>query len=193
MTDEKAKAGSGYTYWKRQCEDADMLPPNEPQRLDVSATSASSELENAHSQSSSRWNTAGTWEEKDVGKRARTELERVLCQDSFVLFEGEESRISCTSATVTGDAQVYHIRGTSRLGYEFKVKLKWKGTFEGKEVSGRINVADFDSTDVDGVEIKATPNEAADVASNKAAVALRRSAKLALKTAIKQVADTVLS
>ncbi|CAK0860286.1 unnamed protein product, partial [Prorocentrum cordatum] len=89
----------------------------------------------------SSWNAAGTWEEKEMGPISRPELESILCEDGFPLLEADGgTRICGTSATVTGESQAYNICGRPRLGFEFEVKVQWKGTFEGEDVEGKMEI-----------------------------------------------------
>merc|ERR550525_361351 len=90
-----------------------------------------------------------------MGTLSRSELEQILCDEGFVLYEADEgTRVYGCKAAVTGESQAYNIRGRPRLGFEFQVKLDWKGTFEGKDVSGKMDIQDLDSSDIDGFEIR---------------------------------------
>mmetsp|Transcript_120671 Transcript_120671/g.336712 ORF Transcript_120671/g.336712 Transcript_120671/m.336712 type:complete len:160 (-) Transcript_120671:219-698(-) len=140
----------------------------------------------------SRWNAAGTWEEKDMGAAPREELERIFAED-FVLFaDGENTKVCSCKATVTGDCQAYNIRGRSRLGYEFKVNVSWKGTFEGEEVSGDFEIPDLDSSDLDSLDIREKLNSKTSEASKRASAALKKGARPAVKRACEEMSKRIL-
>mmetsp|Transcript_23747 Transcript_23747/g.48388 ORF Transcript_23747/g.48388 Transcript_23747/m.48388 type:complete len:197 (+) Transcript_23747:1-591(+) len=185
------KSKSGYTYWKRDIKDADILPDNKPQRLrGEEAAKAQADATPSNSVGSS-WNAAGTWEEKDMSAPARAELERILSDESFTLLESEGgSRVFPCKATVTGDSQAYNIRGRPRLGFEFKVKVTWKGTFDGQDVSGQFEIAELDSSDLDSIEIR--PSGMSSDASKKAGEALKRGARPAVKRAVEELSKAML-
>mmetsp|Transcript_27172 Transcript_27172/g.63207 ORF Transcript_27172/g.63207 Transcript_27172/m.63207 type:complete len:200 (-) Transcript_27172:169-768(-) len=183
---------SGYTYWKRDIDDAHVLPDNKPKPLDESVKSEQEALP-AKAPSGSRWNSAGTWEEKDISSAAREMFEQILCEETVILLgqPDGETKVQAFSASVTGDAQVLNIRGTARVGFEFKVNLKWSGTFEGQPVSGVLDVQDLDSMDLSDFEIKPKASDSAE-ASKKAAEALKKGARPALKAAAEELGKRML-
>merc|ERR1719379_2377579 len=126
-----------------------------------------------------------------MGPASRTELEQILSDPSFTLLSGEGTKINATSVTVTGDASLYNIRGRARLGYEFKVSCNWSGTFGGEEVSGKLDIVDFDSSDLDGIEIKVTAKKDSE-ASSRAADKLKKGAKPAFKRASEELQRRIL-
>mmetsp|Transcript_2284 Transcript_2284/g.4156 ORF Transcript_2284/g.4156 Transcript_2284/m.4156 type:complete len:195 (-) Transcript_2284:157-741(-) len=189
--DEVPAKRGGYTYWKRDIDDAHILPDNRPQKMDASQAAAAAETAKADSVSSS-WNSAGTWEEKDMSSLAIEELQKIFCDKNFALMEnGSADRVCAVAATVSGDCQAYHIRGRPRLGFELTVNLSWKGTFNGEEVTGDLSVQDLDSSDLDGFEIRSTTKGSE--ASKKAADALKKGARPAIKKAAELLSQRLLS
>mmetsp|Transcript_6015 Transcript_6015/g.11305 ORF Transcript_6015/g.11305 Transcript_6015/m.11305 type:complete len:188 (-) Transcript_6015:115-678(-) len=186
MSDDNNR--NGYTYWKREINDAHLLPDNKPQKIDAPPVV---EADARTDSVGSSWNVAGTWEEKDMSVAARAELEKILSDESLVLFEGNGNRVCACKATVSGDSQAYHIRGRPRLGFEFKVKLSWKGTFDGENVSGDLDIQELDSSDLDGFELR--PTSKGGDASKKAADALKKDARPAIKTAAELLTQRLLS
>merc|ERR1712023_319124 len=106
---------------------------------------------NSNTSNASVWNTAGTWEEKDMSsdvKSRLTDLCKAVCTDAAKIKDVK---------TVEGDAQIVIARGKKRHIYDYNVKLefevsvnesitksegdveektsKYKGTFEFPEVS----------------------------------------------------------
>eukprot|EP00933_Yihiella_yeosuensis_P044331 TRINITY_DN3942_c2_g6_i1.p1 TRINITY_DN3942_c2_g6~~TRINITY_DN3942_c2_g6_i1.p1 ORF type:complete len:187 (+),score=54.30 TRINITY_DN3942_c2_g6_i1:107-667(+) len=175
-----------HLYWRRPTDEGVVLPENKPQKIDPAAAPEASPA----SAVGSSWNSAGTWEEKNMGSAAREELEKIFCEESFVLFSKDGAQVSCSKASVSGDCNAYHIRGRPRLGFEFKVKISWKGTFDGESVSGELEIQDLDSSDLDGVDIRATTK--ADGAAKKAAEALKKGAKPAIKQAAELLSQRLL-
>mmetsp|Transcript_59021 Transcript_59021/g.172786 ORF Transcript_59021/g.172786 Transcript_59021/m.172786 type:complete len:190 (+) Transcript_59021:63-632(+) len=174
----------GYTYWKRDIDDAHVLPDNKPQKLEATAQVETSST-------GSRWNAAGTWEEKNVSAAAREELERILSEE-WLLLEGENTRVCSCKAVVTGESQAFNIRGRSRLGFEFQVKVSWKGSFEGEDVSGDFEIPELDSSDIDGVEIRDKSGSKASEASKRCAAALKKGARPAVKKACEELSKRIL-
>eukprot|EP00913_Durusdinium_trenchii_P009920 g9311.t1 len=113
---------------------------------------------------------------------------QILTDESFALLDEGGNKVQGFNATVTGDSQAYHIRGRSRLGYEFKVKLSWKGSFGGKELE--IVRKDLDSSDLDGFDVRPKPKNAD---SKSAAEALKKGARPAVKKAAEMLSQRLLA
>nr|ABV22353.1 conserved hypothetical protein [Noctiluca scintillans] len=176
---------TGYTYWKRDAADAHILPDHTPKRVESDGVQIVSEEGAARLPEKtlvSKWNSAGTWEQKNVSSTATPLLQQILCEEAFVLLEGEGHRIAATSATVTGESDVFYVNSKLRLGFELAVKLKWSGTFDGEEVSGDLEVPDLDSS-MDSFDVKAKAKAPATAAGKKAADALKSGAKPAIRRA----------
>lgn len=194
-TAEPKQPNRGYTYWKRDIDAGVVLPENKPQRIDAAAAAAARQEDEITRTAStgSRWNSAGTWEEKDVGAIAHTELEQVLCDPAFAILviESDGTKVRITRATITGDANLVCIRGKPRVGHEFKVCCDWSGTFGSEEVSGKLEIDDLDSSDLDGIEIRPTGKSGSD-ASKRAAEALKKGARAAFKRAAEELQRRIL-
>merc|ERR1712217_901498 len=119
--------------------------------------------------------------------------EEILRDENFVLMHGDDgtTSIKVVSASVSGDAQAYNIRGKPRLGFEFTVKLSWKGTFKGEEVAGDLAINDLDSSDIDGFELKPT-GKAGNAAAKTCADALKKGAKASIKAATTKLSEKML-
>lgn len=187
------KKQSGYTYWKRDTPDAGILPDNTPVKIDSAvAAVAQQQAADLERRGIGRWNTAGTWEEKDVSASARNQLQEILCPTGegaapFCLVGG----VSVTSANVTGECQIYVVRGRPRLGYELKLNLKWKGEFDGSPVTGSMEIPALESDDADGFELKLKPD--GNQNSKAAADAIRKdTGKQAIKEAVKRLTEHFL-
>mmetsp|Transcript_93222 Transcript_93222/g.246429 ORF Transcript_93222/g.246429 Transcript_93222/m.246429 type:complete len:206 (+) Transcript_93222:71-688(+) len=191
-SDEVKRNPSGYTYWKRDCPDAAVLADHSPKPIAKDDQALKAEHQQNKAVGSS-WNAAGTWEEKEMGPISRPELESILCEDGFPLLEADGgTRICGTSATVTGESQAYNICGRPRLGFEFEVKVQWKGTFEGEDVEGKMEIKDLDSTDLDGCEVRPTTKQGSE-AAKKAVEKLKKEAKPFIKKAAEELSKRMLA
>jgi activator of HSP90 ATPase len=107
------------------------------------------------------WNQAGTWEEKDLTKWAKTTLQEQIENTKYILpasspAPGAEVVVTKVK-TLDGHASCAVARGKKRYIYEFMVKLEWKLSSSGSdlECTGSLAIPDIDGTiDLgDGYEI----------------------------------------
>lgn len=112
------------------------------------------------------WNTAGTWEEKDVTQWATDTLRAALLATHYTLPKSvTTAAITSTSIPLcasvskvknfSGHASVATVRGKRRYIYEFAITLEWKlplqdSTTTGKMCSGTLTFPDVDGS-CDGV------------------------------------------
>ena len=98
----------------------------------------------------SAWNTAGTWEEKDVSKWAKETLQSFLLSCEYVLPEGSPSPGSLALvskvATLDGHASYATVRGKKRYIYEFSIIVKWTLSLGDEQASGQMSFPDVDGT-----------------------------------------------
>ena len=99
---------------------------------------------------SSAWNTAGTWEEKDVSNWAKEALQGLLLSCKYVLPEGSPSPGSLALVskvtTLDGHASYATVRGKKRYIYEFSIIVKWTLTLGDEQASGQMTFPDVDGT-----------------------------------------------
>jgi len=97
------------------------------------------------------------------------------------------TQIRATSTTISGEATAFNNGGKFqpvRIIVEFHMNITWKGMFEGKEVSGEIEVQDLDSSDLDSMEFCAKAIGPSNMeACKQAAEALQTEAKPVVKRA----------
>jgi tetratricopeptide (TPR) repeat protein len=127
-----------------------------PKKLETTPSPAASDTSTtpAASKGVSAWNKAGTWEEKDVTKWAKTALEEHLMQTKYVLPDSSPSPgaevIVTKVKTLDGHASCALARGKKRYIYEFMAKLDWKmiqsGTGSDLECTGSLALPDIDGT-----------------------------------------------
>ena len=95
--------------------------------------------------SGSRWNAAGTWEEKDLSGWAASRLSQLLS------FQHGGLHVSCTK--VTGDATLVFTRGKKRVGYDLAIVCEWSGGSGTELVKGGLELPSVDQTSVDDFEL----------------------------------------
>lgn len=100
----------------------------------------------------SAWNQAGTWEEKDLSKWAKSTLEEHILQTKYVLPDSSPAPGAVVTVTkvktLDGHASTAVARGKKRYIYEFMAKLDWKIESSGSdlECTGSLALPDIDGT-----------------------------------------------
>ncbi|KAF1772284.1 Activator of Hsp90 ATPase, N-terminal [Phytophthora cactorum] len=134
MSDDE-KLHSGYHGWMK------TIPKTSqdftPVRIDNAAAVAAPV---SRSDSSSVWNSAGTWEERDKSEWARERLKHHILA-SFT--SRMKDRDCCLQSR------------QKRCGYELSVKFAWESD---DDVSGHVELQDFDDTSGDEYEVLVTAN-----------------------------------
>eukprot|EP00816_Leptocylindrus_hargravesii_P001839 CAMPEP_0196809880 /NCGR_PEP_ID=MMETSP1362-20130617/9751_1 /TAXON_ID=163516 /ORGANISM="Leptocylindrus danicus, Strain CCMP1856" /LENGTH=542 /DNA_ID=CAMNT_0042184699 /DNA_START=11 /DNA_END=1636 /DNA_ORIENTATION=+ len=118
------------------------------------------------SRSSSAWNTAGTWEEKDVSSWARGAFKNRLSESSAVY--AEFAAVVTKVDSISGDASVAVVSSKKRYIFDFSTKIEFDVTDDTDEkvASGELKLIDIHSasTDDDSYDIEfkwtKTPNVA---------------------------------
>ena len=108
----------------------------------------------------SRWNAAGTWEEKDLSSWAHTRLTALLSSPSLAAPASAPS-LTVTVTKVTGDATLVFTRGKRRVGYDLQVTAEWSATVDGAAVKGGLELPSIDQTSDDDFEVVVTVKERA--------------------------------
>ena len=122
----------------------------------------------------SRWNAAGTWEEKDLSGWAHSRLTSLL---AFTSDTAPAIDVSCSK--VTGDATLVFTRGKKRVGYDLAVTCEWRGggaVGAADEVKGAIELPSVDQTSDGDYEMTVTVKERGE-ADDEAVEQLTRAAK----------------
>ncbi|KAG1687967.1 hypothetical protein DVH05_004486 [Phytophthora capsici] len=147
--DEGEKLHSGYHGWMK------TIPKTSqdftPTRID-NATAVAAPV--SRSDSSSVWNSAGTWEERDKSEWARERLKHHILT-SFS-FEDEAQGLSIKATSIVkcdGEAKLVFSRGKKRCGYELSVKFAWESD---DNVSGHVELQDFDDTSGEDYDVLVT-------------------------------------
>ncbi|KAG5242935.1 Chaperone binding,ATPase activator [Salix suchowensis] len=125
--------GGSYRYWVREAT-ADAAPLPLPKKL--------SPQDHLHSQPNnlgSAWNTAGTWEEKNLNNWATHRIKDLLLSVASLEFSGGKAEIAQVSKC-SGDAFLVIVRNKKRVGYTYELTLKIKGEWIVKEEKRMVKV-----------------------------------------------------
>ncbi|EGD80304.1 hypothetical protein PTSG_10559 [Salpingoeca rosetta] len=75
----------------------------------------------------SQWNSAGTWEERDVSKWATEQLTKLL---EPLSVDAAPVQAQVTKVKCNGEARKLIVRGKPRVGFEYELELKFKGAVQ---------------------------------------------------------------
>eukprot|EP00039_Didymoeca_costata_P001597 m.53611 g.53611 ORF g.53611 m.53611 type:complete len:162 (+) comp10874_c0_seq2:121-606(+) len=130
--------------------------------------------------STSTWNKAGTWEERDCSQWAKDVLTTKL---GAITCDHNEHTVKVSSVkSVTGNANILHARGKNRIGLEISFELSWEAVkADGKSADGTIKVTEMDETDVDDMDLQVIVKNNDGIDKNQA-----KKLGLALKSDIKK-------
>jgi len=94
-------------------------------------------LERAASSGASAWNSAGTFEERNLTIWAQEKLKNLL-ENATGAPTGSGSVIARITelAGCTGDACQWVVRGQTRAGFDLEIELKWTAEVDGEIVFG---------------------------------------------------------
>lgn len=101
----------------------------------------------------SAWNTAGTWEERDVTPWAKETLQAALLTAEYILPDGSPSpgsrAIVSKVSKLEGNCSFASVRGKKKYIYEFSITIKWVltlGDDHTKTCHGEITFPDVDGS-----------------------------------------------
>jgi activator of HSP90 ATPase len=158
------RSGSfNYRYWVRQVtEEAAPLPVHRK----LSAQDLSNRSQPSTPQLGSVWNTAGTWEEKNLNKWASERIKDLVVSVGSIEFAGGKAEIAEVSKCV-GDAFMVTVRNKKRVGYNYELTLRVKGECligeEKKNVVGHIDIPEFSFGDLDDLQIEVRVSDEKDL------------------------------
>jgi len=143
---------TSYFHNELSAKDKELIGDIAPKKLNTPAPQTLAQASKTAS-STSVWNQAGTWEEKDVTPWATESLKKALKATTYTLPDSSPAgaataRISKVSK-VDGHASVAAVRGKKRYIYEFILKLEWALDVPdlGEDAAkGKICFPDFDGT-----------------------------------------------
>ncbi|XP_021744136.1 uncharacterized protein LOC110710180 [Chenopodium quinoa] len=146
------KQTSSYTYWVRETT-SDAAPPPVPKMLSPQDVSK----QTSHAPAlGSVWNTAGTWEEKNLNKWSTERIKELLSSIGSLEFTNGKAEISEVSKC-SGDAYLVTVRNKKRVGYTYEltidVKGEWQVGGENKKIKGYLEIAEFSYGELDDLEL----------------------------------------
>jgi tetratricopeptide (TPR) repeat protein len=149
MKGYKVVNGKKTSYFHNELTDEakELIGDIAPKKLET-ATGAATTNGESNDKATSAWNTAGTWEERDVTAWAVTSLQDQLNASTYKLpvsSPAPGATVAVTSAVVTGHASVATVRGKKRFLYEFSIVVDWKLT-EHSNATGSLTFPDVDGT-----------------------------------------------
>ncbi|KAM7253341.1 hypothetical protein ACFE04_025959 [Oxalis oulophora] len=154
--EEEKKQTSSYRYWVREST-VDSAPPPVPKKL------TSDDIHNLSNQTKSSinlgsaWNSAGTWEEKNLNKWATNRIKELLHSLGSLEFSSGNAEITHVTKC-DGDASLVTVRNKKRVGYTYELTLKVKGEWmikdEKKTVKANIDITEFSFGELDDLEME---------------------------------------
>jgi tetratricopeptide (TPR) repeat protein len=141
------KKTSFFTHEQTEEEKA-LIGDIAPKRIDNAAAAATpAALKNEKGVSS--WNSAGTWEEKDLSKWADESMRQKLDK---IEYSGGGIKVNTTKVKLEeASASVATVRGKRRFLYEFVVVMSWEAEVEGTGGTGKGSLVFNDvAPDCDG-------------------------------------------
>lgn len=174
---KKTSDGRTTSYFSREQteEEKKLLGNIAPQRLE--SAPAPQRLDSTESQSSAKstsvWNNAGTWEEKDTSDWCNTSLNSYL-EETVVQVDHYTGKVQKVK-DLSGDASVAFVSGKKRFVFDYNASLKYVILDEGDETiaSGTLKLLDISSTamndelEVDVLAWKKEPSDEVSAAALK--------------------------
>ncbi|XP_021715836.1 uncharacterized protein LOC110683745 [Chenopodium quinoa] len=144
------KQTSSYTYWVRETT-SEAAPAPVPKML------SPQDVSKQHAPVlGSVWNTAGTWEEKNLNKWSTERIMELLSSIGSLEFTNGKAEISDVSKC-SGDAYLVTVRNKKRVGYTYEltidVKGEWQVGGENKKIKGYLEIAEFSYGELDDLEL----------------------------------------
>eukprot|EP00578_Thalassiosira_sp_NH16_P009794 CAMPEP_0181112564 /NCGR_PEP_ID=MMETSP1071-20121207/19882_1 /TAXON_ID=35127 /ORGANISM="Thalassiosira sp., Strain NH16" /LENGTH=453 /DNA_ID=CAMNT_0023196545 /DNA_START=45 /DNA_END=1406 /DNA_ORIENTATION=- len=155
--------GKKTSYFDREISDdaKKLIGDIAPKKLDANNTPSTDTNDFAPkpiaaAEGKSAWNTAGTWEERDVTPWATETLTAALLTAEYVLPDGSPSpgarAVVSNVSKLEGHASYATVRGTKKYIYEFAFTIKWALTLGGDDDAqqqtcrGEMTFPDVDGT-----------------------------------------------
>ncbi|KNA13850.1 hypothetical protein SOVF_112970 [Spinacia oleracea] len=156
------KQTSSYTYWVREST-SEAVPLPVPKML--SAQDVSNQTSHAPTLGSV-WNTAGTWEEKNLNRWATERIKELLGSVGSLEFTNGKAELAEVSKC-SGDAYLVTVRNKKRVCYTYELTIDVKGEWlvggENKKVKGYLEIAEFSYGELDDLEVTVNINGGSDM------------------------------
>jgi len=156
MRGYKIVNGKKTSYFHNELSDEakELIGDIAPKKLDNPPPPTSTSAEPTKKGSTSAWNNAGTWEEKDCSVWAKESLTKALMETTYVLPPSSPAPNALVTVTKVkscdGHASVAVARGKTRFIYEWCVKIEWHlgggKDGDGLDCKGSLALPDIDGT-----------------------------------------------
>jgi len=155
---KKDKLGSSYYYFKSTPKEEAAKYAPKPIDPATQAKAAQPDL----ARQGSAWNTAGTWEDRDMSSWAHERI-KSLFKDFELTLGLPDCKATINSVSkVDGEASIVFTRGKRKVGYELSFTAEYTGEHKSTAVSGTIECPSVDYGDNEfEVVVKAAKSDAA--------------------------------
>jgi len=120
-----------YFHRKLSEEDTALIGDITPKRIEASTTTT---VEPRTATEGSAWNSAQTWEERDLSTWGKQKVRDILDAST-------DNDVTIASVTkLDGTANITHIRGRARFMFEWTLTCDWTTMIDGKSYNGSVEV-----------------------------------------------------
>jgi hypothetical protein len=150
--EDELKKTSSYRYWVR----SSSAPKTAPRPLTAEELKAHN---NGNSNTvGSKWNQAGTWEEKSLSTWANGRVRELLPTVEPVEFDHDCTARVLEVTSCSGEASMVTVRQRKRIGYSFEIEMKYVVHLEpsSKPIEGKMKVPEACYGELDDLELEVT-------------------------------------
>ncbi|KAG0572264.1 hypothetical protein KC19_VG080000 [Ceratodon purpureus] len=155
---EGRKAATGYRYWVRGSMTG-AAPKAVPHKLTADEVEKEKANGNGNGKAAttlgSKWNQAGTWEEKVLSSWALGRVKELLRTVEPVEWEESTARVMEVTSC-SGDASLVTVRQRKRVGYTLEIEMKYVVSGGEKDIEGKMKVPEACYGELDDLELEVT-------------------------------------
>lgn len=148
--EDELKKTSSYRYWVR----SSSAPKTAPRPL----TAEELKVHNNNGNTvGSKWNQAGTWEEKSLSTWANGRVRELLPTVEPVEFDHACTARVLEVTSCSGEASMVTVRQRKRIGYSFEIEMKYVVNLDSsKPIEGKMKVPEACYGELDDLELEVT-------------------------------------
>lgn len=153
QSEDQLKKTSSYRYWVR----SSSAPKTAPRPLTAEELKAHN-ISNGTNTVGSKWNQAGTWEEKSLSTWANGRVRELLPTVEPVEFDHVCTARVLEVTSCSGEASMVTVRQRKRIGYSFEIEMKYVVHLEpsSKPIEGKMKVPEACYGELDDLELEVT-------------------------------------
>lgn len=153
QSEDQLKKTSSYRYWVR----SSSAPKTAPRPLTAEELKAHN-INNGTKTVGSKWNQAGTWEEKSLSTWANGRVRELLPTVEPVEFDHDCTARVLEVTSCSGEASMVTVRQRKRIGYSFEIEMKYVVHLEpsSKPIEGKMKVPEACYGELDDLELEVT-------------------------------------